>query len=205
MANLTLAQTRARIQALIPDAAISNANVNSAIQTAHEVFPMEYLLDYSDENAITLATNTWEYVLPQDNDLVSIFVLIHNIWMESSTAGVFDSVIPQHLWRPTWDGASAWGLVFSRQFTPIDGRQLLIEGQMRYVTPSADGDIITLHNGWVIQYACGLLHAREGGSDSSMAAWHQRMAGFHMTEAQKIEDNMNNRARPDSVQVPGVI
>ncbi len=203
MANLTLAQLRARIQVLIPDVAVANADVTSAIQTAHEVFPMDYFVDHTDES-LTLATDTWEYALPLTS-AVSTFVLIRNVWLESSTAGLFDGVIPNGLWRPTFDGVATWQLVFARVFNPISGRKLRIEGQKRYTTPALDTDVITLHNGWVIQYAAGLLHASRGGSDSSMAAWHQRMAQFHMAEAQKIEANINNRARPGSVAVPGVI
>jgi hypothetical protein len=195
---------RALIQAVIPDSAISNATVDAAIKVAHEVFPMEYFIDFTDEATITLATSTWEYALPETSN-VSTFVLIRQIWMESATAGLFQDVIPKHLWRPTYDGVGVWQIVFARDFVPTNGRKLRIEGQVRYTTPSGDSSVITLHNGWVIQYVLGLLHAREGGSDSSMAAWHQRMAAFHMAEADKITDNINGRAKPDSVLVPGVV
>lgn len=203
MSNLTLSTMRAQIQAIIPDAAISNARVNSAIQTAHEVFPVDYLVDHVDET-LTLVTDTWEYALPETSS-VSTFVRVSKIWLESSTAGLFDRVIPDHLYRPTYDGTGVWQIVFARDFNPISGRKLRIEGQKRYTTPSGDSDVITLHNGWVMHYAMGLLHASEGGSDSSMAAWHQRMTAFHMAEADKIVDNIPNRAKPGSVAVPGVI
>jgi hypothetical protein len=202
--NLTLVLMRAQIQAIIPDVAISNARVTSVIQTAHEVFPMEYLVDHVDESSITLATDTWEYALPETSN-VSTFVRINGLWLESATAGLFDSFIPAHMWRPTYDGSGVWQIVFVRDWNPVSGRKIRIEGQKRYSIPSGDSDVVTLHNGWVIQYSAGLLHASQGGSDSSMASWHQRMAAFHMAEADKIVDNINNRAKPGSVAVPGVI
>ena len=203
MPNLTLAQMRARIQALVPDAAISDARVNSAIQTAHDVFPMEYFIDHTDET-LTLATDTWEYALPETAS-VSTFVAIKEIWIESTTADQFDRVLPNHLWRVDYDGSGAWTIVIDPRWLPLDGRSLRIVGQKRYSTPSGDNDVITLHNGWLIQYTLGLVHASQGGTDSDMATWHQRMASFHMAEAQKIEDNMNNRILPGSKLVPGVI
>lgn len=203
MPNLTLSQMRARIQVLIPDAAIANADVTSAIQTAHEVFPMEFFVDHTDES-LTLATDTYDYALPETSS-VSTFAMIREIWIESETAGRFDAVIDPQLWRVDYDGVGVWNLHIDRRFLPIDGRALRIIGQKRYTTPSGDNDVITLHNGWVIQYAAGLIHAAQGGTDSTMAAWHQRMAAFHMAEAAKIEDNLNNRAYPGSYIVPGVL
>lgn len=203
MPNLTLAQARARIQVLIPDAAIADADVTSAIQTAHELFPMEYFVDHTDES-LTLATDTYDYALPETSN-VSTFVTIRHVWIESETADLFKAVIDPLLWRVDYDGAGVWNLHIDHRFNPIAGRTLRIVGQKRYTTPSVDADVITLHNGWVIQYATGLLHAAQGGSDSSMATWHQRMAAFHMAEAGKIEDNLNNRAYPGAYLVPGVI
>ena len=204
MANLTLATLRARVQGLIPDNAISDARVNNAIQVAHEVFPMDFFVDHTDEASVTLLTDTWEYALPETSS-VSTFVTIHEVKRESSTAGIFEDIIPDHLWRVDYDGSGVWNLVFDRKLEIVPSRKIRIKGQKRYTTPSADGDVITLHNGWVIQYVLGLLHAAQGGSSSDMATWHQRMASFHMEEAQKIEDNINNRAYPGSKLVPGAI
>ena len=203
MPNLTLTQTRDRISVLVPDNAIAAADITSAIQTAHEVFPMEFFVDHTSE-AVSLLADTWEYALPETAS-VSAFVTIRDIWIESSTAGLFTDYLPRNLWRVNYDGTGVWELQLDHRVSPIAGRKLRIVGQKRYTTPSADSDVITLHNGWVIQYAAALLHAAQGGTESDMSTWHQRMASFHMTEAQKIEDNMNNRAYPDSYRVPGVL
>ena len=204
MPNLTLAQMRARIQVLVPDNAIAAADLTSVIQTAHELFPMEFFVDHVDETSITLATDTWEYTLPETSN-VSTFVRIHEVRMESETAGLFDTVIPMHLFQLTYDGSGVWQIVFDRRFEPISGRKLRISGQKRYSTPSGDSDVVTLHNGWVIAYATALIHAAQGGTTSDMANWHQRMAGQFFENAERMVDNINNRAKPGSVSVPGVI
>jgi hypothetical protein len=201
---MTQVQIRAAVQNLVPDAAISNARMDSFIQTAQEVFPMEYFVDHTDESSITLISETWEYALPETSS-VSTFVAINAVWIESSTAGQFYELIPDHLYLLRYDGSGVWQLVLDHRVTPIDGRKIRIEGQKRYIKSSGDSDVVTLHNGWVIQYAAGLAHASQGGTESDMSTWHQRMASFHMAEATKLEDNMNNRARPGATLVPGVI
>ena len=202
MPNLTLTQMRAQIAVLIPDASIANTDIDSAIQTVHQVFPGDFFIAHTSE-ALTLATDTWEYALPETLS-VSSFVTIREIWLESSTAGLFTEVIPDHLWRVNYDGSGVWELQLDRRFSPIAGRKLRIIGQRKYTIPSLDADVIELHNGWVMQYALGLLHASRGGTSSDLAAWHRQMAMMHFGVAEQIANNINNRALPGTTLVPGV-
>jgi len=194
---------RTVILSMIPDASIANGDVDNAITAAHLMFPGNYFVDCIDESTITLATDNYEYDLPETSG-VSTFVYIYGIWVESETAGLFEAELPHHLWTAEQLSATSWQLRLSRAVPILNGRKLRIVGQRKYVTPAVDGDEVELHEGWVLQYALAMLHSSRGGSGSDMAAWHRQMSMAHFQAAADVADNVDNRVRPGSVPVPGV-
>ena len=194
----------ALVATLIPDASIASTDIISWIEAAHTMFPGQMFVDYSDETSITVAEATYEYALPETMN-VSTFVAIQKIQLETEIAGYFGGQLPYpNIWQVDFDGAGVWTLKLAKDYPLTTGRKLRITGQRKFVVPTADGSVIELDAGWLLNYVLFLGHSSRGGSSSDLAAWHQRMAGVYYQGARDIESRMVNRIHPGSVLVPGV-
>jgi len=136
--------------------------INAAIDDARNEMP--YHID--PDETIELAEDTYEY------DISALgFSYIHRITM-ADTEGDFPTtnIICPHMYRvnagPT--------LVFDeRTWTPIDGRDLRIEGQASQAALSSGTDVLYISDAYIVNTAAGSLL---GGLGSPREALMYRMA-----------------------------
>uniref|UniRef100_A0A6M3L447 Uncharacterized protein n=1 Tax=viral metagenome TaxID=1070528 RepID=A0A6M3L447_9ZZZZ len=142
-----------------------------AINMAIESIAGKYLIDLIDDTTITLVADTYEYALPTS------FLYLHKITTEADAAGdVFDAsdVIDPRDWSIITAYPPTLKLDENR-YTIVAGKDLRLEGQGSQAAVSADTDVISLPQDWVVQKAITYLPKNKIQSNQLEGTYQQAL------------------------------
>ncbi len=128
---------------------------HTAINRAIDALSRLILIDKVDET-LSLVASTYEYNIP------SGFLAIDSIYMETSTASLFEArPIDSWLWKVVNKATPV--IVFNRDhWSPTASRDLRLIGQAKQATLSAESSTCALPTHFVLALARGELHAAKG-------------------------------------------
>lgn len=182
----TLLQVRGSVRRNIRVSArqVSDDDLNDFINQAIDSAEGGLWYELADES-ISLVTDTYEYDL--STATLIKFDYIREIWLESSTAGRFDVLIPNEQWEPQYVSDFPELRFFAQWFTPVNGRKVRLIGWVIQSRISDDDDVIYIDPVYVVMYASALAHGvLLLDSDSSQPARiNARNAAFQLADSRR--------------------
>ena len=96
-----------------------------------------WLLPIEEDESLTMAADTYQYDVPAD------FAYIQDLFEEdSSTADLYTESLPQHMWKPGYDGGNPTIEFNANLWTPVLGKSIKVVGQKRPSKYTADSDAV---------------------------------------------------------------
>ena len=125
---------------------------NDFINLAIDMVAEDALLNKVDE-AIVLATDTYQY------DLATQFLYVNHVYLESTTAGVWDTEKPidPRYWRVVKKATIVVEFV-ENLWSPTDGRHLRITGLASPSILDTDNELCPVSPAFIVNQAAALLH-----------------------------------------------
>jgi len=101
-----------------------------------------WLLPIEEDESLTMVADTYQYDVPAS------FAYIQDLFEEdSSTADLYTEAIPQHMWKPGYDGGNPTIEFNANLWTPVPGKSIKVVGQQRPSKYTADSD--TVEDGFI--------------------------------------------------------
>ena len=182
----TLLQIRTSVRRNIRASArqVSDDDLNDFINQAIDSAEGGMWYELADES-IELATDTYEYDL--STATLAKFDYIREIWLESSTANLYDVLIPNEQWEPQYVSDYPELRFFRQWFSPVNGRNIRIIGWATQSRVSDDDDVLYIDAVYLVMYASALAHGvLLLDSDSSQPARiNARNAAFQLADSRR--------------------
>jgi hypothetical protein len=170
--------------------------INDAVYDARNA---GWLIPLADNTTLVEAVNDWTFVVPTG------IVYISSILRENVATLTYDFEFPKDYWRLDLIGTDPTIAFDERTYLPDAGAHLMIKGQGRPATYTADGDTVqNMMESFLRERATYYASSFVAGGLSQYAQYRQKLAdtAFAISSQMLANSPQEFRMRPDSIKVP---